>query len=62
LRNNESKEDEVKAKQMTIIDTFSVVIGSAVILTMLASIALDGIRRSRTDKKKKFRRSNLFSR
>ena len=37
---------------MTIVDTFSVIIGSAVILTLLGSIAVEGIRKRRTNKKK----------
>ncbi|HEY9387542.1 MAG TPA: hypothetical protein VIP70_10920 [Nitrososphaeraceae archaeon] len=37
---------------MTIVDTFSVIIGSAVILTaLLGSIAVKGIRKRRTTKK-----------
>jgi hypothetical protein len=37
---------------MTIIDIFSIGVGSAIILTLLGSIALDGIRRRVTNKKK----------
>jgi hypothetical protein len=37
---------------MTIVDTFSVIIGLAVILTLLGSIAVEGIRRRGTNKKK----------
>jgi hypothetical protein len=37
---------------MTIVDTFSVIIGLAVILTLLGSIAVEGIRRRVTNKKK----------
>ena len=38
---------------MTIIDIFSIRVGSAIILTLLGSIALDGIRRRRLTNKKK---------
>ena len=38
---------------MTIVDTFSVIIGLAVILTLLGSIAVEGIRRRRVTNKKK---------
>jgi hypothetical protein len=37
---------------MTIVDTFSVISGLAVILTLLGSIAVEGIRRRGTNKKK----------
>jgi hypothetical protein len=37
---------------MTIVDIFSVVIGLVVILTLLGSIAVKGIRRRGTNKKK----------
>jgi hypothetical protein len=37
---------------MTIVDTFSVMVGSAVILMLLGSIAVEGIRRRGTSKKK----------
>ena len=37
---------------MTLVDTFSVTIGSVVILALLGSIAADGIRRRLTHKKK----------
>jgi hypothetical protein len=38
---------------MTLIDTFSVTIGLAVLLTLLGSIAIEGLRRRRRTKKKK---------
>jgi hypothetical protein len=37
---------------MTIVDTFSVTIGLTIILTMLGSIAVEGLRRRATSKKK----------
>ena len=37
---------------MTIVDIFSVVIGLVVVLTLLGSIAVEGIRRRGTNKKK----------
>jgi hypothetical protein len=37
---------------MTIVDTFSVTIGLTIILTLLGSIALEGLRRRATSKKK----------
>jgi hypothetical protein len=37
---------------MILVDTFSVVIGSVIILTLLGSIAVDGIRRKVTNKRK----------
>jgi hypothetical protein len=37
---------------MTIVDTFSVTIGLTIILTLLDSIALEGLRRRATSKKK----------
>ena len=37
---------------MTIVDTFSVTIGLTIILTLLGSIAVEGLRRRATSKKK----------
>jgi hypothetical protein len=37
---------------MILVDTFSVIIGSVIILTLLGSIAVDGIRRKVTNKRK----------
>lgn len=37
---------------MILVDTFSVIIGSVIILTLLGSLAVDGIRRKVTNKRK----------